>query len=47
MKFSDYEDAQDFLQKSGLDSDSAITFLDNELKKLKGKVRQDAKRQPH
>ena len=34
MKFSDYKDAQDFLQKSGLDSDSAITFLDTELKKI-------------
>ena len=36
MKFSDYEDAQDFLQKSGLDPDAAITFLDAELKKIKG-----------
>ena len=35
MKFSDYKDAQDFLQKSGLDPDSAITFLDDELKKLR------------
>lgn len=34
MNFSDYKDAQDFLQKSGLDPDSAITFLDNEIKKI-------------
>jgi len=36
MKFSDYKDANDFLQKTGLDPDSAIIFLDNELKKIKG-----------
>ena len=37
MRFSDYKDARGFLDRSELDPDAAITFLDNELKKLKEK----------
>jgi len=47
MKFSDYKDANDFLQKSGLDSDSAITFLDAELKKLNKKEKKESEENGH
>jgi len=33
MKFSDYENAQDFLSKTGMTPDQAIEFLENELRK--------------
>lgn len=43
LAFSDYKDFNDFLNKTGMQPKAAITFLDKEMKKLKGKVRQDGR----
>ena len=36
MRFSDYIDFDDFVNKTGMQPDAAILFLDEEIKKMKG-----------